>query len=105
MDNFYITLSAIMAALIGGLIWKFFHYGKRPYLSGEEAEQAKEKKRDEIKNTPAADLVAGDPVVDKLRADTAGIAGRAKQRFRDRAGNIVSRFHDSGTAGGGGSGN
>jgi hypothetical protein len=105
MDKWYIVLSTITAAITGGLIWKFFHYGERPYLSEEEAKQAKEKKYNEIKNTPAADLVAGDPTVDKLRSDAAGIAGRAKQRLRDRTGKIISRFHDSGTAGGSGSGN
>jgi hypothetical protein len=105
MDKWYLVLSAITAAITGGLIWKFFHYGKRPCLSGEEAKQAKEKKYDEIKNTPAADLVATDPAVDKLRSDAAGIAGQAKQRLRDRTGKIISRFHGSGNAGGGGSGN
>jgi hypothetical protein len=103
MDKWHLVLSVITAAVTGGLVWKFFHYGKRPYLSGEEAEQAKEKKKDEIKSTPAADLVAADPAADKLRVDAAGIAGRAKQRLRDRTGSIVSRNHGTGNSGGGGS--
>jgi hypothetical protein len=105
MDKLYLVLSALAAAAAGGLIWKFFHDGKQPYPGGEEAAQAKEKKQDEIKNTPAADLVAADPSADKLRSDAAGIAGRAKQRLRDKTGTIVSRFDGTGTAGGGGNGN
>jgi hypothetical protein len=103
MDKWYLVFSAITAAITGGLIWKFFHYGKHPYLSGEEAERAREKKKDEIKNTPAADLVAADPAVDKLRTEATGIAGRAKRRLRDRTGEIISRINSAGNSGGGGS--
>jgi hypothetical protein len=105
MDKWYLILSAITAAITGGLIWKLFKYGKQPHPSGGEAEQAKEKKQDEIANTPAADLVAADPAVDRLRSDTAGIAERAKQRLRDRTGEIVSGYHGAGNSDGGGSGN
>jgi hypothetical protein len=105
MDKFIIFLSSATAAVIGGLVWRFFYYGKQPYPDPEEAEKAKEKKEDEIKNTPAADLVAADPAADKLHSDAAGIAGRAKQRLRDRAGEIISRFHGSGDTGGSGNGN
>jgi hypothetical protein len=42
-------------------------FGRPPYLSSEEAEQAKEKKRNEIEHTPAADLVDDAPDAEKLR--------------------------------------
>jgi len=59
----------------------------------------------EIENTPACDLLSAAPNADKLRANADGIAGRAKQRLRDRAGTIVSGSAGSGTDGSGGSGN
>jgi hypothetical protein len=59
----------------------------------------------EIENTPACDLVASASNADQLRANADGIAERAKQRLRDRAGTILSGDADSGTDGSGGSGN
>jgi hypothetical protein len=103
MDKVFLVLSGIAAAVIGGLLWKVFPIGKAPCVLKEETEEAKENKQDEIKNTPAADLVAADPDAGKLRADAAGIAGKAKQRLRDRIGKIVSRVNGSGNSGGGGS--
>jgi hypothetical protein len=108
MDNFYIAFWGLLSIIIGGAIWQYFHskkIWKETEKAWEEAEQAKEKKQDEIKNTPAADLVAADPAADRLRSDAAGIAGRAKQRLRDRTGEIVSGLHGTGNSGGGGSGN
>jgi hypothetical protein len=76
--------------LLGTLVLgKAFKDGKT--LPVRDTEQIKEEKRDEIQNTPAADLVNDAPNADELRADAAGIAGRAKQRLRDRIGKIVSR--------------
>jgi hypothetical protein len=102
MDKVALVLSMITAAVVGGCVWNFvwkFFYGEKPYPGEEEAGRAKEKKQDEIRNTPAADLV----VADELRADAAGIAGRAKQRLRDRAGKIISRLNGTGDIDGGGS--
>jgi hypothetical protein len=101
MDKFYFTITAIAASILGGLVWKLFQQ-RKPYLNKEEAEKAKEKKQDEIKNTPAADLVASDPNAGNLRADIAGIAGRAKQRLRDRTRDLVSGHNSSGNSNGGG---
>lgn len=76
-------------------------------LSGRKtvsvAIQTEEIKRD-IENTPAGDLVSAAPNAERLRADADGIAGRAKQRLRDRAGSIISGLADSGTDGSGGGG-
>jgi hypothetical protein len=103
MDKSYVYLFIAMAVIIGGMGWKLFQSWKHPYPAKEEAEKAKGKKEDEIKNTPAADLVASDPGSEGLRADAAGIAGRAKRRLRDRIGEIVSRVNGTGDTGGGGS--
>jgi hypothetical protein len=103
MDKLYLALSVITAALCGGLIWKFYYSGKPPHIDINNAEKAKEKKQNEIENTPASDLVDAAPDADELRADAAGIVGRAKQRLRDRIGDIISRFNGSGDPGGGGS--
>jgi hypothetical protein len=59
----------------------------------------------EIENTPACDLVSAAPNADQLRANADGIADRAKQRLRDRAGSIISGISGSETDGSGGSGN
>ena len=56
-----------------------------------------------IENTPAAILVDAAPDAAGLRASAAGIAGQAKQRFRDRAGEILSRHSNTGFDGSGGS--
>jgi hypothetical protein len=101
MDKLYLALSVIAAALAGGLAWKFFHYGRHPYLSGEEAEEAKEKKRHEIKNIPAASLVDAAVNSEKLRADAGAIAGKFRQRLRDRARKILSGNGSAGTDGNG----
>ena len=101
MDKLYLALSAAAAALIGCLAWKFFHYGKHPYLDRSEAEEAKEKKRDEIKNTPASDLVDAAPDAGELRANAGAIAGTFRERLRDRARKILSGNHSAGTDGSG----
>jgi hypothetical protein len=101
MDKLYLVLSAAAAALIGGLVWKFFHYGKRPYLDRAEAEEAKGKKRDEIKNTPAADLVDAAPDAGELRGTAGAIAGKFRERLRDRARSILSGNGSAGTDGSG----
>jgi len=59
----------------------------------------------EIENTPACDLVSAAPNAEQLRANTDAIAGRAKQRLRDRVGAIISGFAGSGTDENGGVGN
>jgi hypothetical protein len=102
MDKLYIALSIIAAAVIGGLIGKFFRHEKQPLPGEEEAGRAKGEKQDEIKNTPASDLVDADSDAGKLRADAAGIAGRAKQRLRDRAKRVISRLGGTGDIGGSG---
>ena len=78
-------------------------------LSGKKAVNAviktPEEVKSEIENTPADDLITAAPNAAQLRADAAGIAGRAKQRLRDRAGAALSGFANSGTDGSGGSRN
>jgi hypothetical protein len=104
MDKFYIAFWVLLSVIGGAAIWQHFH-GKKTWKDAEreweEFERIKEKKQDEIENTPASDLVAADPAAGRLRADAAGISGRAKQRLRDRAQKIISRLNDSGTTGGG----
>ncbi len=60
--------------------------------------------RHEIENTPACDLVDAAHNADELRADRDGIAERARQRFRDRCGAILSGSNDSRNHRSGGSG-
>jgi hypothetical protein len=108
MDKFYIVFWMLLSVIGGAAIWQHFRgekIWKEAEKAQEEAGKAKEKKQNEIKNTPAPNLVAAAPNVEELRSDAAGIAGRAKGRLRDRTEEIISWLNGSGTAGGGGSGN
>jgi len=94
-------IGAALAFFAGWLVRSLFGRKADPAVAGKTPEEVKR----EIENTPADDLVAAAPDADRLRANAAGIAGRAKQRLRDRAGTVLSGIAGSGTDGSGGSGN
>jgi hypothetical protein len=102
MDKFIIVLLWGVFALGALILGKAFKDGRTPV---KEAGQKREEVTNDIQKTPAADLVDAAPNVEELRSDAAGIAGRAKQRLRDRIGKVISRPGGSGNPGGGGSGN
>ncbi|MDR1248639.1 MAG: hypothetical protein LBK63_04970 [Treponema sp.] len=60
-----------------------------------------EEERRAIENTPAADLVDAAPNAADLHANAETIAGRFRQRLRDRAGKILSGDSSGGTNGNG----
>jgi len=101
------ALAGIGAAICGALAflagWLLRGLFGRNADSAAVCKTPEEVKR-EIENTPADDLVSAAPDADQLRANAAGIAGRAKQRLRDRAGAILSGLAGSGTDGSGGNG-
>jgi hypothetical protein len=94
------VIGAALAFLAAWLLRGLFGKNAAPTVI-----QTPEEVKREIENTPACDLVAGAPNGDQLRANADGIAERAKQRLRDRAGTILSWFAGSGTDGSGGDGN
>jgi len=100
-------LAAVLAAICGALAflagWLLRNLSVRKANSAAACKTPEEVKR-EIENTPAGDIVSAAPDADQLRANAAGIAGRAKQRLRDRAGTILSGIAGSGTDGSGGGG-
>jgi len=100
-------IGAALAFLAGLLVRSQFGRKARHPADGGPAAACKtpEEVKIEIENTPAGDLVAAAPDADQLRANAAGIAGRAKQRLRDRAGAILSGLSGSGADGSGGNGN
>jgi hypothetical protein len=102
MDNVTLNiLIGILAAIAGGLLWKTAGAGsiaKAEKKSGKTREAVK----DEIKKTPAANLVDVAPDADELRAAAGGIKERGKQRLWDRIRKIISGPDDSGNTGGGG---
>jgi hypothetical protein len=98
MDNFYIAFWMLLSIIGGAALWQHFYnekIWKKTEKAWKEAEEAKEKKRDEIKNTPASDLVDAAPNAGELRADAGAIAGKFRERLRDRARSILfgSRGH------------
>jgi len=97
------VLAAIGAALafLAGLLMRSLFARK---ADSAAAHKTPEEVKREIENTPAGDLVSAAPNSEQLRANADGIAGRAKQRLRDRAGAILSGISGSGTDGSGGSG-
>ncbi|MDR1839271.1 MAG: hypothetical protein LBQ93_06795 [Treponema sp.] len=100
-------LAAALAAICGALVflagWLLRGlFGRKTHITA--ACKTPEEVKRAIENTPADDLVSSAPDADQLRANAAGIAGRAKQRLRDRAGAIISGHAGTGTDGSGGSG-
>jgi hypothetical protein len=104
MDKLLFSIIGALAVVVGGLIWKLYLGGK-PAPENIDAGKIREEVRYESENTSASDLVDAAPNAADLRSDAAGIAERAKQRFRDRTGKIVSRFNGTGNNDGGGRGN
>jgi hypothetical protein len=98
MDNFYIAFWMLLSVIGGAAIWQHFHsekIWKGAEKAWEEAKEAKEKKRDEIKNTPAASLVDAAPDAGELRGAAGAIAGKFRQRLRDRARSVLSGESDA----------
>jgi len=95
-----VAIGAALSFLAGWLLRSLFG---RKADSAVNCKTPEEVKR-EIKNTPADDLVSAAPDADQLRANAAGIAERAKQRLRDRAGAALSGLAGSGIDGSGGNG-
>jgi hypothetical protein len=103
MNKLKIALAGIGAALVFLAGWFLRElFGKK---TAPAVIQTPEEVKREIENTPAGDLVAAAPNSDQLRSNADGIAERAKQRLRDRAGAVISGLAGSGTDGSGGSGN
>ena len=95
MDNLLYFLIGVVGILASGLLWKLFQDGRLPSQNIDTA-KIREETQNEIENTPAGDLVDAAPNAKELRADATGIAEQAKQRLRDRAGEIISRLNNNG---------
>jgi hypothetical protein len=102
MDKIIPFLIGLLAALAGWFVWKLFNRDGTPGAADITAVQKREAVKNEIETTPASDLVDAASDADKLRADAAGIAGRARQRLRDRIRKIISGMDGAGDTGGGG---
>jgi hypothetical protein len=76
---------AVLAFLLG-----FFLRDKPGRMTAVVDGKKLEEVKREIENTPAPDLVDAAPDAAKLHADAAGIAGKFRQRLRDRSGRILS---------------
>jgi len=94
------AIGAALAFLAGWLLRGLFGRKAGSAINCKTPEEVKR----ELENTPADDLVSAAPDADQLRANAAGIAERAKQRLRDRAGAAISGLAGSGTDGSGGNG-
>jgi hypothetical protein len=82
-------VGAVLAFLAGWLL-KSHLTERKPSANTTSSHEIYKEVKSEIENTPAADLVSAAPNADELRANTDGIVSQAKQRFRDRAGTVIS---------------
>ena len=99
MDNILAFIIGIVTALAGGIIWKVWQL-KEPY--SPEAEKKKEALKNEIKETPAADLLDAAPNADELHSAAASISSGTKQRLRNRTKQKLSGMDGTGNPPGNG---
>ena len=98
MDKIFLSLAVIVAAVSGGFLLKEF-LSKRSSPKNFDAIKTQKEVIHEIEKTPAGDLVNTAPNSDRLHANAASIAKQAKQRLRDRVGNIISGLSNTGNLG------
>jgi hypothetical protein len=99
MEKAFAVVSGVcmVLAFLLGLLLRGRSGEKAAVMDADKYEEVKR----EIEKTPAGDLVDADPNADELRADAGAIAGKFRERLRDRAGKVLSGKGGSGSDGGG----
>ena len=93
MDNQIIFTISVIVALAGGYFIRLLTQDKKN--NTEKAEIKKEKKKNEIEQTPADDLVADAPNADELYNAAKRIKDESKKQLWDRIRKIISRVDDN----------
>jgi len=93
MDNQIIFTIGVIVALASGYFIRLFTQDQKN--NTEKAEIKKGKKKNEIEQTPASDLVAAAPNADELCNTIQGIKDRAGGKLLDRIRKIISRVDDN----------
>lgn len=86
------TVLAVIGLFALGILTGSFLYKKKGAVRIGEAEKARKEKKNEIENTPAADLVAGADNADALRTTKDGIKTDFRERIRHRLEEELHRF-------------
>ena len=103
MDKVFFFLAGIAAALAA--YWaRYIFLKKCPPAEEEELQKKREDILNELKNTPAADLVDHASNADELLSNAKDIARKFRDRLRDRTGTILSGVHRDTIDGNGGDG-
>lgn len=84
------SVLAVVGLFALGLLTGALLVRKKSATKTDGAEKAKEDKKNEIENTPAADLVSGADNADDLRAERDGFKADFRERIRNR---LESELH------------
>lgn len=102
------TVFAIIGLLALGVLSGSFLSRKKSVSQNDEAEKAKEDKKNELESTPASDLVSAADNADRLRRAKDTISADFRERIRNRLKEELHRLSspgadpDSGTGSGAG---
>lgn len=91
------TILAIIGLFAFGVLTGSFLFRKKTVVQTNEAEKAKEDKKNEIESTPAADLVSDACNADELLATKDGISADFRERIRNRLNEEIQRLSSLGT--------
>ena len=92
------TALAIVGLFTLGILTGAFLFRKPVAGKNDEAEKAKEEKKNEIESTPADALVSDADNADELRTEKERIKADFRQRIRNRLNEELHRLGSSGTA-------
>lgn len=99
------TILAVIGLFALGILTGAFLFRKKGTAQTDEAEKAKEDKKNEIESTPAADLVAASDNASELCKVKDGIKSDFRERIRHRLDEGLHRLGSGGTNSDSGTGN
>ena len=91
------TILAVIGLFALGILTGAFFFRKKDTSQTDEAEKAKEDKKNEIESTPAADLVAASDNAAELCQVKDGIKSDFRERIRHRLDAELHRLGSDGT--------
>lgn len=91
------TILAIIGLFALGILTGTFLFRKKGSAQTDEAQKAKEDKKNEIESTPASDLVSDACNADELRSVKDGIKSDFRERIRHRLNEELHRLGSDGT--------